>query len=152
MKSLICLPILFALGAPAFAQTVSDCDWEASAQSLIEPWEDHSATFANGAVRIAMLDTVEPAAAAMHLLILSPPYNEVGDRQCKTIGSGARIGFSGIRWAALTSGYDPAVGLIFEVPVSRYDPEADGFPTGLLSFTLNQATGDIDAVILADTE
>lgn len=152
MKAILSLPIVVALATPLAAQTISDCDWEASARNLIEPWEDHTKVFAEGAVRLAMLDTVEPAAAAMHLLVLSPPYNEVGDRQCKSIGSGNRIGFSGIMWESLTAGYDPAVGLIFEVPVSRFDPETDGFPTSLLSFTLNQSTGEIDAVILADTE
>ncbi|MCK0121958.1 hypothetical protein MWU61_15505 [Loktanella sp. F6476L] len=152
MKSILSIPLVALFAAPLSAQTVSDCDWESSARNLIEPWEDHTKVFAEGAVRLAMLDTVEPAVAAMHLLVLSPPYDEVGDRQCKTIGSGDRIGFSGIRWDALTAGYDPAAGLIFEVPVSRYDPESDGFPTSLLSFTLNQSTGEIDAVILADTE
>jgi hypothetical protein len=88
----------------------------------------------------------------MHLLVLSPPYNELGDRQCVTIGAGDGNGFGGIRWDALSADYDPAVGLVFEVPVSRFDPNTEGFPTSLLSFTLNQSTGDIDAVILADRE
>ena len=151
MKFLLLLPIVFSMATTATAQTISDCDWQAGAQSIMEPWDDHTKTFAEGAVRLAVLDTVEPAAAAMHLLVLSPPYDELGSRQCKTIGSGDTLGFSGIRWDALSADYDPQVGLIFEVPVSRYDPASAGFPTGLLSFTLNQATGEIDAVVLDDT-
>ena len=152
MKSLLIAAIALPIASSAAAQSVIECDWQASSQALIEPWEDHSTTFADGAVRLAMLDTIEPAVGAMHLLVLSPPYDEVGSRQCKTIGTFESVGFSGIMWDGLTSGYDPDVGLIFEVPVSRYDPVTDGFPTSLLSFTLNQATGEIDAVILADAE
>jgi hypothetical protein len=151
MKFLLALPFVLSMASPAVAQTVSECDWQAGAQSIMEPWDDHTKTFAEGAVRLAVLDTLEPAAAAMHLLVLSPPFDEVGGRQCKTIGSGDKVGFSGIRWNALSTKYDPNAGLIFEVPVSRYDPASGGFPTGLLSFTLNQTTGKIDAVVLDDT-
>lgn len=152
MKSLLIAAIVLPIATSAAAQSVVDCDWQASSQALIEPWEDNSATFSDGAVRLAMLDTIEPAAGAMHLLVLSPPYDEVGSRQCMTIGSSDGVGFSGIMWADLTSGYDPDAGLIFEVPVSQYDPDTDGNPTSLLSFTLDQSTGKIDAVILADVK
>ena len=147
-------PTVIALGfaSSAVAQSVEGCDWQASAHTLIEPWEDHTQTFSNGEVRLAMLDTIEPAAGAFHLLILSPPYDELGIRQCQTIGLGSGIGFSGILWEALNAGYDPAVGLVFEVPVSKLDPETGDFPTSLLSITLNQSTGDISAVLLADTQ
>lgn len=149
-------PLLIACSVGCFttgatAQSVSDCDWQASAAALVEPWEDHTTTFANGDVRLAMLDTIEPAVGAFHLLILSPPYDELGIRQCKTVGLSDNTGFSGIMWEALASGYDPEIGLIFEVPVSKYDPETGGFPTSLLSVSLNQATGKIVPVLLADT-
>ena len=152
MKPLFLAPFALCFATAALAQTVADCDWQASAASLVEPWDAHTQTFANGEVRLAMLDTVEPAAGAFHVLVLSPPYDELGTRQCKTVGMGNGIGFGGIMWESLTSGYDPAVGLIFEVPVSKYNPETGGFPTSLLSFTLNQANGDIDAVLLADAQ
>ena len=152
MKLLAYASLIVAMGTPVAAQSISDCEWQASAAALVEPWETHTQVFADGAVRLALLDTIEPAAAAYHLLVLSPPYNEVGDRQCQTIGSGDLIGFSGIMWNDLVAGYDAEVGLLFEVPVSVYDPETGDFPTALLSFTLNQTTGDIDAVILADTK
>lgn len=152
MKSVICLSLLAFCATPLAAQTVSDCDWQSSAWNLIEPWEKHTKTFSDGAVRLALLDTVEPGAAPLHLLVLSPPYNELGERQCKTIGVAAGIGFGGINWDALMADYDPAVGLVFEVPVSRNDPNTGTFPTSLLSFTLNQATGEIDPVLLAVDE
>jgi hypothetical protein len=152
MKTLLSIAMIGLFAPPLAAQTVSDCDWESSARNLIEPWEDHSKVFAEGDVRLAILDTIEPAVASMHLLVLSPPRGHFGDRQCKTIGIDNGLGFSGIMWDELSAGYDPAVGLVFEVPVSRFDPMTEGFPTSLLSFTLNQSTGDIDAVILADNE
>jgi hypothetical protein len=150
MRFLLILPVVFSMATAAVAQTVSYCESQAVAQSIMEPWDDHTKTFAEGAVRLAVLDTLEPAVDSMHLLVLSPPYDEFGGRQCSTIGSSNRLGFSGIKWDALSAGYDPAVGLIFEVPVSRYDFATDGYPTSLLSFTLNQATGKINAVLLDD--
>ena len=131
------------LPLPALAQEVSNCDWQASAWALVEPWEANTRTFANGAVRLALLDTVEPAAGAFHILVLSPPYAELGDRQCRTIGMGQGMGFSGADFQALDAGYDPAVGLIFTLPVQRYVPDTAGFAPATLRFTLNQSTGAI---------
>ena len=147
MKTTALIALMGSFASPVAAQVVIPCDWQASAQALIEPWEDHTRTFANGAVRLALLDTVEPAIAAMHLLILSPPYDEIGGRQCRTIGVGDGLGFPGITWEGLEAGYDPAVGLTFTIPVGLYDPETGDFPESQLAFTVNQATGEIDARI-----
>ncbi|WP_341368285.1 hypothetical protein [Yoonia sp. BS5-3] len=57
---------------PAAAQEAIPCDWQASAQHLVEPWEENSRTFANGDVRVAALDTIEPAAGFAYLMVLSP--------------------------------------------------------------------------------
>lgn len=145
MKHLIaaCLALL---PLAAQAQQALPCDWVARADAIVEPWEDHTRTFANNAVRLALLDTVEPAAGAFHILILSPPYNELGDRQCRTLGMAEGVGFSGADFATLDAGYDPAVGLIFTMNVRYYDT-AD-FRPARLRFTLNQATGAIGAVLL----
>ncbi|PHQ81797.1 MAG: hypothetical protein COB65_09870 [Thalassobium sp.] len=43
------LPALLLAPRAATAQTAAPCDWQASAQALVEPWEDNSATFANAA-------------------------------------------------------------------------------------------------------
>ncbi|ASP18797.1 hypothetical protein ANTHELSMS3_00071 [Antarctobacter heliothermus] len=126
--------------------TVSDCDWQASAWNLAEPWEENSRTFSNGKTRLALLDTIEPAAAWAHILVLSPPYSEMGDRQCKTIGYGG-MGFGGIRFNELTSSYDPATGLSFNVPVQAYNSAIADFDWYSLRFTLNQATGDITTAL-----
>ena len=83
---------LACLSAPAFAQEVAPCDdYRSSAHALAEPWEASTRVFANGEVRLAIADTIEPAAGAFHLIILSPPYDEVGGRHV------CRIAIVGVR-------------------------------------------------------
>jgi len=133
------------LASPVMAQEAVPCDWVARADSIVEPWEDHTASFANGEVRLALLDTVEPAAAAFHILIVSPPYDEIGTRQCRTLGATATGGFSGVDFASLEAHYDETVGLVFYLNVSEFDGVE--FVPGVLVFTLNQATGAINAQV-----
>ncbi|KAB6716897.1 MULTISPECIES: hypothetical protein [Roseobacteraceae] len=128
----------------AQAQETTLCDWRASAASVVEPWDENARTFANGAVRLALLDTIEPAAAAFHVLVLSPPFDEVGGRQCRIISADAAgSGFEAIDFAALEADYEPSTGLLFMMPARLYDPEDGPAKMGRLSFALNQATGEI---------
>lgn len=142
-------PALVAAVAPltAAAQEVQRCDWQASAWNLAEPWDANTQTFAKGNVRLALLDTIEPAAGAFHILVLSPPYGTLGDRQCRTIGIAGGAGFSSVDFAALRASYDPGLGLIFTLPVHRYVPDTAGVTPATLRFTLNQATGHIGATL-----
>ncbi len=137
------LALTLTTAAATSAQQAFECDWQARADTIVEPWEDNSRTFANGDVRLAVLDTIEPAAGAFHILVLSPPYDELGGRQCRTLSMDDGIGFSGVDFSSLQAGYDPAVGLVFEVNVRRFLPDSDSFGDALLTFTLNQATGTI---------
>jgi hypothetical protein len=145
MKALITAWLtLMALADPASAQQAQYCDWIARADGIVEPWEEHIRSFANGEVRLALLDVIEPAAGALHLLILSPPHNEMGERQCVTLGLSESIGFSAVYFAALDAAYDPTVGLVFDVPVEV----SDGMGATQaydLRFTLNQSSGAIAA-------
>lgn len=141
--------ISFAM--PAAAQEVMPCDWQASAQSIVEPWSENSRLFANGDVRVTNLDTIEPAVAFAYLMIQSPPYDELDGRQCVVVGHGASGGFAGLDFDSLVAGYDPAVGLIFEVVVQVYVPDASDFVTQLLTITLNQSNGATTATLSADT-
>ena len=140
--SLLLLPALAA--AQESVATVSDCDWQASAWNLAEPWDENTRTFSNGQTRLALLDTIEPAAAWAHILVLSPPYGEVGGRQCKVVGLNGG-GFGGVKFDQLSASYDPATGLTFTVPVQVYDGD---FVWATLRFTLNQATGAINTALL----
>jgi hypothetical protein len=136
---------LALLATPAAAQvTVEDCDWRASAQSVAEPWEENTRTFANGDVRLARLDVGEPAFGGFFLLLLSPPRDELGFRQCRVLTYPETSGFAGIDMSALEAGYDPSVGLMFTLPVKVYvASDAVEGHSALLRFSLNQATGAI---------
>ena len=140
--SLIAMAIAFSAGA----QEVSDCDARARADNVMEPWEENTRVFAGGRTRIAALDTIEPAAGAFHLMIVSPPFDTLGARQCKVVSLGGGVGFAGMRIDRMTSSYDPAKGLSLSVPVRVLD--ASGAPQeALLNVILNQGTGDISADI-----
>lgn len=133
---------LFAANTAA-AQVAVPCDWQARADAIVEPWGDNSATFANGDVRLAVLDTIEPAAGAFHLLVLSPPYDEVGGRQCRTVSLSDGIGFAGLDFSSLHSSYDAAVGLVFHIDASEYNHDTGTSFANRLVITLNQSTGEI---------
>ncbi|SLN29277.1 hypothetical protein [Pseudooctadecabacter jejudonensis] len=135
--------LLTLCAGAATAQLAAPCDWQARADAVVEPWEDYSATFSNGAVRVALLDTIEPAAAAFYLLILHPPYDEVGGRTCTVVGLDDGLGYAGMIFEELTADYDPARGLIFQIPAIIYLPEQSFQNSTLLTITVNQATGDV---------
>lgn len=144
------LSLLVGLAGPVAAQEVTPCDWKSSAQNIVEPWGENSRTFANGDVRIALLDTVEPAAGAYYLLILSPPFDEVGDRQCTVIGDTAGVGFASVDFDSLQSGYEPGYGLILELIARVHEPLLDYPPRRFLTLIINQSSGEITATISAD--
>lgn len=137
--------LAMALHGPAAAQVVSDCDWRASLAALPEPWDSHTRTFANGAVRLAVSDVIEPAAGAFYMVVLSPPYDELGGRQCKVIGATPDTGFGLLDFGSLQASYDPAVGLLFRVDASVYQGDLGSFRDVVLNFSVNQATGEVRA-------
>lgn len=143
---LVAIAAALLTALPAAAQTVSDaCDWRASPVNIAEPWEAHSRSFANGAIRIALLDTEEPACCAFHLLVLSPPGSDEGPgwRQCHIVTDTAEgQGFMTIDFPAITASYDPARGLRLDVPFRRYSDDGRGQP-GSLAVRINQATGSV---------
>lgn len=144
--------LLALLAPPLTAQSVNPCDWQASAQALVEPWEVNTRMFANGEVRLAALDTIEPAIASAYLLVLSPPRAELGERQCRVIGLTEHMGFAAIDFGALTSGYDPAIGLMFDIPVQIVDAATSLAQNRRLSLTLNQSTGAMTSTLALGRE
>lgn len=132
-----------AFSPHAVAQSVGECDWRASAANLVEPWDETSISFANGDVRLALLDLIEPGAAAYHLLLLSPPYGVMGDRQCRIISLSGNFGFMGVELEKITATYDPAKGLTLSLPAARYNPDSSEGDWSLLHITVNQSTGDV---------
>lgn len=135
----LCLAPFAAMG-----QNALPCSGIARADSIPEPWAENTRTFANGEVRLAVIDTVEPAVGAYWLLVMHPPRDELGLRHCTLVGHG-NLGFAGMDFAALNAGYDPALGLTFTLPVQAFNPETGGIDPHMLSVTVNQSTGRVDA-------
>lgn len=131
------------LATPALAQTAFPCEGHARAVNIVEPWEDNSATFSNGAVRVAVIDTIEPAAAAHYLMVLHPPFNEIGARSCTLVGMDDGLGYATIYFQDLEAGYDPETGLIIQVTAQIYLPEYSFLNPTFLTITVNQETGDV---------
>ena len=131
---------------PAAAQpaTVRPCGDGERIDTLAEPWEESTATYAEGKIRVAALDTVEPAGAPFHLLVLSPPADETGMfRQCRVVSLSGRTGFRGMDFPARKASYDPVRGLTLAIPVEVHDPErGDGTPR-TLTVTIDQSTGRV---------
>lgn len=132
---------LFLLASPAAAEvTLTECsDWRANAAYIAEPWLENTVTFGNGATRIAVIDTVEPAAAAYNLLILSPPYGETGERQCKLL-----TGFSGLSLEGMQSGYDPSIGIHLTLTANVFLDYEGEFANAQVDVRINQDSGDIE--------
>ncbi|WP_137702494.1 hypothetical protein [Marimonas lutisalis] len=145
MTRLAATALALLLGLPAQAQEVSQCDHRAHADGIPEPWEANTRSFANGEVRVALIDRIEPAAGAFYLLILHPPRGVLGERRCSLVGFGSGMGYAALDFAALTAGYDPARGLTLSLPGRLYLPE-EGFTNSLIIHaTVNQATGQVTA-------
>ena len=148
------MPIFLMLALPAGAQSVNECGEWTSARNLPEPWEQHTATYAKGRIRLAVLDTLEPAAAAMHLMVLSPPLDELGERQCRTVSMGPAVtaqgwpvGFLSLDFAAREARYDPEQGLVVTMLGGVHNPETGATDIGELTVTINQSTGEITAEV-----
>lgn len=145
MRSLACL-LALTCAAPLQAQVVALCnDGRSGAHALVEPWEANTRLFANGAVRLAITDITEPAAGSFFLMILSPPLDELGLRQCRLVGADDGVGFAGLTLEDVTADYDPATGLRFVLAATRYVPDTGGFTDATLTVALNQSTGAIVA-------
>ncbi|MDZ4391824.1 hypothetical protein [Cypionkella sp.] len=134
------------LGQAAAAETVQPCDdARSNAWNIAEPWDANTRFFANGAVRLTVMDTVEPAAAAFHLLVLSPPLDELEGRQCRVVSLDGATGFASLSLTGTAATYDPTKGLTISVPAKRYLPDTGEFGAATLVVTINQSTGAISA-------
>jgi hypothetical protein len=135
---------LSATQAGAGTAVVAPCGTGAPdrAWMIAEPWDANTMTFANGAIRVAVLDAVEPGAAAFHLMVLSPPYDELGIRQCRILSYEAPgLGFGFLSLERAEASYDPASGLTVVMDMGRFNPDTGLNDAWALSVTINQATG-----------
>ena len=143
MRMFLSALLLTPLAAAAQPVSVGPCTEAASAENLVEPWTGNTATYGNGAIRVALLDTAEPAAAPVHLMVLSPPMNELGLRGCKLVSLSAGSGFYDIDFAGRSADYDAATGLTLRLPAQRFVPDTGQGAPAVLTVTINQSTGEI---------
>lgn len=136
---------LSGLAAQSQSAFVAPCrpDLPGHARSIAEPWEDNTLTFANGAVRLVILDMIEPSGAAFHLLVLSPPYEASGERQCRLLSYGDGRGFGFLSFERAEADYDPVTGLSVVMDMGRYNPDTGLNDAWALAVTIDQSTGAV---------
>lgn len=150
---LTALLALFLCGQPLSAQEVHPCYPEGVDSFLTqipviaEPWEENTATFANGEVRLAILDTWDPANYPMHLMILyiSPRLVEAEGRACVIISDFQGYGFQTLTLEGMGVNYEASTGLTFKLAGSRYDPQTSVVSPGALTVILNRASDQVTA-------
>ena len=138
---------------PATAQEVTECYQEGQENDLnyirvlAEPWEDNTRVFANGDVRIAILDTWDPANFAVHLMVLFLPSDwiEAEGRECRIVSDNQGYGFHQIDLTDMGAGYDPARGLVLTIPTERHAMKSPDITYGALEIVINRATNQVTA-------
>lgn len=135
--------MLAAAPGVGMAQSVGDCAGRADVGFLMEPWEENTRTFVGDRVRIAVLDRRAPAEGPFWLLVIAPPFDAMGQRQCQLIGLGADAGFAAIRLDGLDARYDPQTGLAVDVPVATLG--RGGLADAMLALVIDPASGAISA-------
>lgn len=144
MRALIASAALLAATLPAAAVQVRDCDFAASLQTIVEPWEKNIRSYYDGKVRVALVDTWgEPACCSTHLVIMIPNNDETAhSRICKVVGDQGTNGFQDIQVRHIKTRYDPGRGLLIEFPFKRY---VDGirFQPGLGRVRVNLQRGTV---------
>jgi len=148
MKILGLIPLLF--GVAAEAQQVRPCfegqniPYQASAAAIAEPWEANTRSFADGDIRIAVMDTYEPALGAYYLMVMFWG-SDAGFRTCNLV-SNAELGFVSMTLEGMTSDYDAARGLVLSVPTSFHNPATGSNENGTLEVVINRQTAEVSAV------
>lgn len=100
------------------------CDKVESIRYVAEPWEKNSRYYADSDVRLAILDRLEPAASAVYLVVLGPPFSHFGLPSCYLLSYDKRHGFADMQLAeSVAAPVDDL--LTFEVAAGYYDPSAE---------------------------
>jgi hypothetical protein len=142
MKAFVFAVMMGFLPLAVTAQEIGECDWRAAAQAIAEPWEANTRTFANGDIRLTIMDVMEPAAGPVHLMILSPPFED-GGRQCRVMSLQDTMGFANLTLEGAKAAYDPAIGLSVTLRARRWLPDTDSYTDATLTVMINQTTGTI---------
>jgi hypothetical protein len=137
--------LISAAGAGHAAQ-VQECDGAAAPENIVEPWEKSTKVFYKGEVRVALINTGEPACCGDRLLILSPDTDpEGGGRLCHQVLNDDGQGFGDIGFENLTAAYDAKKGLLVSFPYSRLALDGTRKPAGTAHIRINLASGAVSA-------
>jgi hypothetical protein len=147
MKMLTVIAFLFA---PLFAEAavVGPCGSLNAIDYIVEPWEQNTRTFYNGKVRIVNIDTYgEPTCCSSHLAILLPQNDELETVACYVFSQRRYegdepyyLGFQNVDVRNVTAKYDPAQGLLLQIPYTSYIDGIDS-KRGSAKVRLNLKTG-----------
>ena len=129
------IPALFAALAamPLFAQQVQDCaaanapTYPQLASAIAEPWEANTRRFADGQVRLAVMDSHQAGLAAYWLLVLFSPSEEEADQLSCALISNDEFGFSGITLEGVEVQESP-LGPVISVPTRFLNPTDSAIP------------------------
>ena len=136
-------------GSTAYAQRVQPCfdgariPYRATAEAVAEPWEENTRSFADGKVRIAVMDTGEPAYGAYYLMIMYWAGGEM--RTCELVSQGD-VGFVGMTLNGMEASYKAGLGLVLKVPTSFYNPVEDAFEDGAIEVLIDRAANSVTAI------
>ena len=141
---LVCHP------ASAQAQVVSVCDTNMQMDKIAAPEEFNVRHFANGNVMVAVVDDGrDDAAQALSVLVVSPPLDAHGERQCRLVSATMDAGYAALVLDKAGAAYDPAIGLTVSFPAVIM-PTTESLGDKIdLAVTINQATGMITPVQIA---
>lgn len=142
--------VLAIAASSASAQVISECDARASAGNLVEPWSEHTRSYAEGAIRLALLeDATAPECCMRYLLILAPAGDEafgMQGRQCLVVAPGDDRGFRDLDIGAVAARYNPHLGLELSVPIWLHRdgtvPDAEPFADRMM-LLIDQARGSV---------
>lgn len=139
--------LLLALGAPLQAQVVWDCAPDlAQARNIAEPWEQNTLTLADGEVRLAVIDAIEPGAVPFHLMVLTPPYDEHGARRCHLVSATADVfGFSALTLDGIVVRALPDGTLDLDLGAGIWNDSDGSVAPARLHLTLDPARGTLSA-------
>lgn len=138
------------IAQPASAQVLRDCAELASPADIVEPWEDHSRSYAEGAIRVALLEDADaPDCCARSLLILAPAgaaENGWSGRQCLVGAPDETRGFRDLDIGGIAASYSPHIGLTLSVPVLLHrdgtQSDTPAFPDRM-KILIDQARGRV---------
>ena len=148
------LPLAMVLPVPASAQQVQPCEsggifpYETTALAIAEPWEDNTRSFADGQLRLTVMDIYEPALGALYLMVIFEPLGGTADlRNCVLISNGT-LGFPDMTLEGLEVGATEGPEALFLVPTTFYNPTEDALEHGMLKVVIDRQMMTVTAARL----